>query len=84
MSLEFLLVSVTASDYHHKVNMIFAGVIAVLCATLPETYAPALLLKRAKRLRKETGDPNITTEQELFRKSLKEIVIETAVRPMRA
>lgn len=63
--------------------MIFAGVVACMCATIPETYAPAILLKRAKRLRAETGDPNITTEQELFRKTLKEIVIETAVRPFR-
>ncbi|TFK91081.1 MFS general substrate transporter [Polyporus arcularius HHB13444] len=63
------------------VNMIFAGVVACLCATVPETYAPAILLKRAKRLRAETGDPHITTEQELFRKSLKEIVVETAIRP---
>ena len=56
----------------------------MMCATIPETYAPALLLKRAKRLREETGDPNITTEQELFRKTLKEIVVETAIRPFRA
>ena len=63
--------------------MIFAGVVSCMCATIPETYAPAILLKRAKRLRAETGDPNITTEQELFRKTLKEIVIETAVRPFR-
>jgi MFS family permease len=26
--------------------------------TLPETYAPVILLKKAKRLRKETGDQN--------------------------
>ncbi|EIW51893.1 MFS general substrate transporter [Trametes versicolor FP-101664 SS1] len=63
------------------VNMMFAGVVACMCATIPETYAPAILLKRAKRLRAETGDPHITTEQELFRKSLKEIVVETAIRP---
>lgn len=63
--------------------MMFAGVVACLCATIPETYAPAILLKRAKRLRAETGDPHITTEQELFRKSLKEIVVETAIRPFR-
>lgn len=63
--------------------MMFAGVVACMCATIPETYAPAILLKRAKRLRAETGDPHITTEQELFRKSLKEIVVETAIRPFR-
>ncbi|RDX39588.1 MFS general substrate transporter, partial [Lentinus brumalis] len=33
------------------VNMIFAGVVVCL---VPETYAPAILLKRAKRLRAET------------------------------
>ncbi|OBZ65999.1 hypothetical protein A0H81_14041 [Grifola frondosa] len=63
------------------VNMMFAGIVTLLCATLPETYAPALLSKRAARLRAETGDQNITTEQELFRKSFKEIIIETLIRP---
>ena len=82
----FSLFSGTSADPHgiFQINMIFAGVVSCLCATLPETFAPALLLKRAKRLRAETGDPNITTEQELFRKSLKEIVIETGIRPFRA
>ncbi len=66
-----------------QVNMMFAGVVACLCATIPETYAPAILLKRAKRLRAETGDLHITTEQELFKKSLEEIIVETAIRPFR-
>ncbi|EIW63711.1 MFS general substrate transporter [Trametes versicolor FP-101664 SS1] len=35
----------------------FAGTCLVLVIfTLPETYAPAILVKRAQRLRKETGD----------------------------
>ncbi len=40
--------------------------------TVPETYAPTILLKRARRLRKETGDPSYVTEQEISRKPLSE------------
>ncbi|KAJ7735133.1 MFS general substrate transporter [Mycena maculata] len=63
------------------VNMIFAGVILLLCATLPETFAPVILHKRAVRLRAETGRDDITTEQELFKASLAQILTETLVRP---
>jgi len=38
---------------------IFAGVCFVgIVFTLPETYAPIILLEKAKRLRKETGNEN--------------------------
>lgn len=63
------------------VNMIFAGVVALMILTIPETFAPVLLRRRAERLRKETGDENIKTEQELFKASLLEILIETLIRP---
>ncbi|GBE81643.1 MFS general substrate transporter [Sparassis latifolia] len=63
------------------VNMIFCGVTAIFIATIPETFAPAILHKRAIRLREETGDPNITTEQELFRASFSEMLTETLLRP---
>ncbi|KAL3426400.1 MFS transporter [Phlyctema vagabunda] len=36
--------------------LIFAGVGWVLCASLKETYAPAILKKKAAKRRKETGD----------------------------
>ena len=65
------------------VNMIFAGVITIFCCTIPETFAPVLLKRRAARLRKETGNPNITTEQELFKRKLSDIVVETLIRPFR-
>lgn len=52
-------------------------------ATIPETYAPVLLRHRAAKLRKQTGDPNIMTEQELFRASFSEMLVETLVRPFR-
>lgn len=46
------------------VNMAFAGVMWILMAFIPETYAPVILKKRAAKLRKETGNNNIMTEQE--------------------
>ncbi|OSD04427.1 MFS general substrate transporter [Trametes coccinea BRFM310] len=63
------------------VNMIFAGVVTAFTMTIPETFAPVLLRKRAQRLREETGDPTITTEQELFKASLSQIITETLLRP---
>ncbi|RPD67408.1 MFS general substrate transporter [Lentinus tigrinus ALCF2SS1-6] len=63
------------------VNMIFAGVVTLSTMTIPETFAPALLGKRARRLRALTGDMTITTEQELFRASLSQIITETLLRP---
>ncbi|CCM05122.1 uncharacterized protein FIBRA_07330 [Fibroporia radiculosa] len=63
------------------VNMIFAGVVWLFCCTIPETFAPTILKKRAARMRKETGNVNITTEQELFKASMSQILIETLVRP---
>ncbi|EPS98981.1 hypothetical protein FOMPIDRAFT_1125239 [Fomitopsis schrenkii] len=63
------------------VNMIFAGVVTIFTCTIPETFAPVLLKRRAARLRKETGNPNITTEQELFKRKPSDIVVETLIRP---
>jgi MFS family permease len=36
--------------------IIFSGVAWFMCATMKETYAPAILQKKAARMRKETGD----------------------------
>jgi hypothetical protein len=55
----------------------------IFCATIPETFAPVLLRKRAAKLRSETGNPNITTEQELFNASLGQILTEALIRPCR-
>ena len=61
--------------------MIFAGATFILICTLPETFAPVLLKRRAQKLRDETGDENIATEQELFKASLADIIQESFVRP---
>ncbi|KAI0705905.1 MFS general substrate transporter [Cytidiella melzeri] len=63
------------------VNMIFAGVMFILKASMPETYAPVILKRRAARLRKETGDENIRTEQELFKVPFAQMMADTLIRP---
>ncbi|CAI4214412.1 unnamed protein product [Parascedosporium putredinis] len=47
-------------------QLILAGVAWILITfTIPETYAPTILAARAKKLRKETGNTDYVTEQDL-------------------
>ncbi|ETI26532.1 hypothetical protein G647_03309 [Cladophialophora carrionii CBS 160.54] len=64
------------------VNLAFAGLMLVLMALIPETYAPVILKRRAARLRKETGDLNIITEQEKTKLTFSEIVKTSLIRPI--
>ncbi|KAL3477168.1 MFS general substrate transporter [Aspergillus californicus] len=50
---------------------------------LKETYAPRLLQMRAKKLRKESGDPSYQTEIERQNKTLGEIIRTALIRPFR-
>ncbi|EKM51927.1 uncharacterized protein PHACADRAFT_212541 [Phanerochaete carnosa HHB-10118-sp] len=64
------------------VQLWITGLVYVLMFfTVPETYAPTILLKRAKRLRKETGDATYVTEQELDSRSLAERLRVYVFRP---
>lgn len=48
------------------IQLILAGAIwIVITFTVPETYAPTILARRARRLRKETGDNTHATETDL-------------------
>jgi multidrug resistance protein len=48
------------------IQLILSGAVWVLITfTVPETYAPTLLSRRAKKIRKETGDESFVTEQDL-------------------
>ncbi|KAK9485802.1 major facilitator superfamily domain-containing protein [Lipomyces starkeyi] len=69
-------------DLSFWVNMAFAGVMWILTSSIPETYAPVLLKRRAKILRKETGNRNIMTEQEHLKQSFAEIVRSALIRPV--
>ncbi|KAH7369358.1 polyamine transporter 2 [Plectosphaerella cucumerina] len=50
----------------YYIQLILAFVVWVLITfTVPETYAPTILARRAASLRKSTGDPSHVTEQDL-------------------
>ena len=49
---------------------------------LPETYAPTLLGRRAKKLRKDTGDESYQTAAERARRPVNEVVFEALARPL--
>lgn len=69
-------------DLFFWVNMAFAGVVSIITALVPETYAPVILKRRAQRLRKETGNPNIMTEQEAENLSMSELLKTVLIRPI--
>lgn len=69
-------------DLFFWVNMAFSGVIMILIGMIPETYAPVILKRRAARLRKETGDENIITEQEKTKLTLKQVIRTSLIRPI--
>ncbi|CAI5756930.1 unnamed protein product [Candida verbasci] len=79
----FISIGTKRLDIMIWVNMAFAGVMWILISLIPETYAPVILKRRAKKLRKETGNLNIMTEQEVTPQSFKEMVNECLVRPLK-
>ncbi|OWB54484.1 hypothetical protein B5S28_g331 [[Candida] boidinii] len=64
------------------VNFGFAGLMWIVVCLIPETYAPTILKKKAKKLRKQTGNPKIMTEQEAQGTSIKELVVACVYRPI--
>ena len=50
---------------------------------MPETHAQTILKWRAKRLRRETGDPNIFAPIELEKKGVRQMLTITLTRPVR-
>lgn len=79
----FISVGSKRFDLMVWVNMAFAGVMWILMAFIPETYAPVILKKRAKKLRKETGNMKIMTEQEATPMNFKELVNTCLYRPLK-
>lgn len=59
-------------------------VLAVLLTCMPETSASTILLRRAQRLRKLTGDARLQSQSEIDQKNLtaSEILFAALVRPM--
>lgn len=69
-------------DLFFWVNMAFCGVVSIVMVLIPETYAPVILKRRAKRLRAEHNNPNIMTEQEAEGLSMRELIKTVLVRPI--
>ena len=69
-------------DLFFWTNMAFAGAMMILVGLVPETYAPVILKRRAAKIRKETGNPNIMTEQEKNKLTLREIARTSLIRPI--
>ncbi|RPB04360.1 MFS multidrug transporter [Choiromyces venosus 120613-1] len=63
------------------IQLITSGTIYLLIFTVPETYAPTLLARRARRLRVETGDNTFVTEQELDKRPFGETIWLFLIRP---
>ncbi|KAL2755339.1 hypothetical protein ACRALDRAFT_1033541 [Sodiomyces alcalophilus JCM 7366] len=64
------------------IQLILAGATwIVITFTVPETYAPTILARRARRLRKETGDTTHATETDLDLRPLSSRLAIFLVRP---
>ncbi|SGZ52858.1 CIC11C00000003480 [Sungouiella intermedia] len=79
----FVSVNTKRYDLMVWLNMAFAGVMCILLTMIPETYAPVILKKRAVRLRKETGNEKIMTEQEATPMTFAELLNENLYRPVK-
>ncbi|VTT64161.1 unnamed protein product [Fusarium fujikuroi] len=65
-------------------QLILCGFLFVcLVVLVPETYAPVILEKRAKKLRKQTGDDSYLAEHELAQHTFGEIAQIYLARPLR-
>ncbi|AQZ16227.1 TPO2 (YGR138C) and TPO3 (YPR156C) [Zygosaccharomyces parabailii] len=78
----FVSVSTGRMDYIIWFNMAFAGVMWIIVSAIPETYAPVILARRAKRMRKETGDQRLMTEAEAQGVSFKDMMRACLLRPL--
>lgn len=64
------------------IQLILSGAAWILITfTVPETYTPSLLAKRAKKMRKETGDDKYVTEEDLDKRPFSERISIFLLRP---
>ncbi|KAJ5625122.1 hypothetical protein N7510_001431 [Penicillium lagena] len=65
------------------IGLICAGTTLPLVIFMPETYAPVILKRRAKKLRKETGNSNLWSPLDMDSRNLKQMFLITISRPFR-
>ncbi|KAL9049170.1 MAG: hypothetical protein Q9206_005656 [Seirophora lacunosa] len=76
-------ISVVSWRWTFWVALIIAGISLVFLFFMPETYGPTILQRRAQRMRKETGNPNIFAPIELEKKGVRQMITITLTRPVR-
>lgn len=76
-------VSVITWRWAFWVGLIIAGATWLPLAFMPETYAPTILKKRAKKSRKQFDDPNIFAPIELEKKNIQHTITVVLTRPVR-
>ncbi|KAJ9195978.1 hypothetical protein DTO164E3_6516 [Paecilomyces variotii] len=76
-------VSVVSWRWSFWIGLFFACATLPLIVFLPETYGPTILQRRAKLLRKETGNQSIVSPLDLQNRNLKETLWITLTRPVR-
>ncbi|KAL2001327.1 hypothetical protein VTN02DRAFT_1907 [Thermoascus thermophilus] len=76
-------VSVVSWRWSFWIGLIYGGLTLPLVVFLPETYAPVILQRRAKMLRKETGNKSIVAPLDLENRDLKQTLIVILTRPLR-
>ncbi|KAL8841268.1 MAG: hypothetical protein Q9176_003361 [Flavoplaca citrina] len=64
-------------------GLIIAGASLMFLLFMPETYGPAILKRKAQRMRRETGNPNIFAPIELEKKGARQMITITLTRPIR-
>lgn len=64
-------------------GLIIAGASFPLVIFYPETYGPVLLKRRARKLRKETGNKSIVSPMDLTPHDLRAVLTVTLTRPIR-
>ncbi|PWY85911.1 MFS multidrug transporter [Aspergillus heteromorphus CBS 117.55] len=69
-------------DLFFWTNLAFVGAVLLLVGSIPETYAPVILKRRAASLRKSTNNPLIITEQEKTKPSFRDILRTSLIRPI--
>ncbi|KAK7184688.1 hypothetical protein DPSP01_000422 [Paraphaeosphaeria sporulosa] len=64
------------------IQLILSGAAwALISFTVPETYTPTLLARRAKKLRKETGDDKFVTQEDISKAPLSQRLMTFLLRP---
>ncbi|KAL8653914.1 MAG: hypothetical protein Q9210_001829 [Variospora velana] len=76
-------ISVVSWRWTFWIGLIIAGISLAFLFFMPETYGPTILQRRAERMRKETGNPNIFAPIELEKKGARQMMTITLTRPIR-